>query len=68
MIHSVKGLKIGDTFNEGGVNFIVTSFPTRSSVCGKNQNPTSGEPNGCKVARSKVNFYKDHETDNIINE
>jgi len=49
-IKSVKGLRIGDVFNIKGINFIATKFPTRYSVCGKNQNPESGEPNNIKTS------------------
>lgn len=70
MIHSVKGLKIGDTFNIEGVNFIVTNFPTRYSVCGRHQKwpngVPSGEPASCKVSRKSIKFYCDHKTDNVI--
>ena len=36
MIKSVKGLKIGDEFEYGGIIYQVTSFPTRSYVYGIN--------------------------------
>jgi len=49
-IKSVNGLRIGQVFNVEGVNYIVTSFPTRYSVCGVNQTPTAGEPNRIKTS------------------
>lgn len=59
-INSVQGLKIGQVFNIGGVNYIATSFPTRSSVVGKIQTPQSGEANNVKVSirRTPTMFWK----------
>ena len=53
-IKSVKGLKISDTFIFDNVAFKVKKFPTKTSVCGINENPTSGEPSSCKVPISKI--------------
>jgi hypothetical protein len=53
-VKSVKGLKIGDTFIFNNVAFKVKKFPTKTSVCGINENPTSGEPSSCKVPISKI--------------
>lgn len=55
-IKSVRGLRIGDKFTNRGVNYIVTSFPTRYSVCGRNAKPQSGEPGNCKVPLSQCNW------------
>lgn len=60
-IKSVKGLRIGDLFTCEGMNFIVTSFPTRYSVCGKNQIRESGEPNNIKISLSQCNWIN-HKT------
>lgn len=49
-IRSINGLRIGDVFNVEGINYIVTKFPTRYSVCGNNQKPESGEPNNIKTS------------------
>ena len=56
-IYQVQGLRVNDIFNIKGINYIVTYFPSRTSVCGKNQKPQSGEPNEIKVPRSDINFY-----------
>lgn len=53
-INKVGKLKIGDHFWDEGVKFEVTSFPTRTSVCGENENPTEGEPSSCKLSVSKI--------------
>jgi len=58
-IKSVNGLRIGQVFNVEGINYLVTSFPTRYSVCGHNPNPEPGEPNNIKTSlKHKTIFWK----------
>lgn len=54
MINTVDGHRIGDNFAQGGVFYEVTSFPTRSSVCGKNFNFKLGQASNCKLPISGV--------------
>jgi len=67
-IKSVKGLHIGQVFNVTGVNFIVMEFPTRYSVCGKNQKLESGEPNNIKtsIGHTKTMFWQHFKTDKFV--
>ena len=69
-IKSVKGLCIGQVFNVEGINYIVTRFPTRTSVCAKNQNPLAlvGEPSNIKTSinHTKTMFWNHHKTGNTI--
>jgi len=66
-IKSVKGLKIGQVFNVEGVNYLVTHFPTRYSVHGKNQKPEVNEPSDIKTSlRTKTLFYQHCKTDKFI--
>lgn len=53
-IKSVKGLAIGDPFWHEGVKFIAKKFPSRSTICGTNPKPKSGEPSDIKVSFSEI--------------
>ncbi len=67
-IKSVKGLSIGQVFNTEGENYIVTNFPTRYSVCGRNKEPSSGKPSNIKTSinHTKTMFWNHHKTGNTI--
>lgn len=67
-IRSINGLRIGDVFNVKGINYIATKFPTRYSVCGKNQKRESGEPNGIKTSlfHTPSLFWQHNKTDAFI--
>ena len=65
---SVNGLQIGGVFNVEGENYIVTKLPTRYTVCGKNQSPSSGKPNGIKTSINHTNtlFWVHNKTGGTI--
>jgi len=67
-INSVKGLKIGQVFNVAGENFIVTKFPTRYTVCGKNQDLKSGKPGEIKTSifNTPTMFWQHFKTNEFI--
>lgn len=67
-IRSVKGLRIGDVFNVEGVNYIVTKFPTRYTVCGENQLPLSGKLNNIKTSlfHTSTLFWQHNKTGNFM--
>jgi orotidine-5'-phosphate decarboxylase len=56
MIRKVKEWRIGDYFgvHDDKVKYQITSFPTRSMVCGINTDFKLGEPITCKVSISQV--------------
>ena len=54
VIKSVKGKKIGSLFYNNGIQFKITSFPTRYTVCGKNVDVRIFEPSSIKIAISKI--------------
>jgi len=55
-IITVNGNKIGNVFISCGIKFKVTSFPTRSMVCGKNSDASIKLPNTIKVPINSVLF------------
>ena len=58
MIKSVRGLKLGDKVNCGEETVgVVTNFPTRYSVCLKNQKPKSGSWSTMKISRLNIYTY-----------
>ena len=67
MINSVNGLCIGQVFNVEGRNFIVTSFPTHYSVCGKGQDIKSAI-SGIKTSinNTRTLFWQHNKTGSFI--
>jgi len=66
-IKSVKGLCVGQVFNVKGVNYIVTEFPTRYTICGENQKPEPGEPSHIKTSlRTPTLFYQHCKTGKFL--
>lgn len=59
-IKSVNGLKVGQVFNVDGMNYTVTSFPTRSTVCGRAHSPESGKPSSVKISLKTPTLFYNH--------
>lgn len=53
-ISKVGKLSIGDSFWDEGFEYQITSFPTRTSVCGDAVDLQSGQPGNVKLSISKI--------------